>query len=349
MLFTQIKQTHSPVVVVVVVEYFEAHTCISVVKTAYDRSSKTLQCALEYENQNGAPAALDCELKCRSTQSPLLSSTQREGAALGTAHLPLDSSREVHVESEESRWDFCRWTTVKKQTQLQSTLHAKTTFNRQVKACDLCAAMSDDVVEPEPKRTCIRGLYDTTDDNVAPEVDNSMFKEVPNRMLRFSTKADCKAFMLKHCKVGSNPQFPYLQHMFTLLVTWEQVQTYLLDKVNMICCDACFCKAPSSCSTCTAKTSLIIDCFTYLFVLTTHQIEYFNKKHPPRIAQPIDRQANVFLQDAATEGPDGAAGWGEFDASRVMAGIRQRCSERAAAVLKLAEHCVSIVQLRCFD
>jgi hypothetical protein len=59
-------------------------------------------------------------------------------------------------------------------------------------------------------------------------------------------------------------------------------------------------------------------------VLAAHQIEYFNKKHPPRIAQPIDRQANVFLQDAATEGPDGAAGWGEFDAGRVMAGIRQR-------------------------
>jgi hypothetical protein len=96
--------------------------------------------------------------------------------------------------------------------------------------------MSVDIAEPEPKRTCIRGLYDTTDDNVAPEVDNSMFKEVPHRMLRFSTKADCKAFMLKHCKVGSNPQFPYLQHMFTLLVTWEQVQTYLLDKVNMIYC-----------------------------------------------------------------------------------------------------------------
>jgi hypothetical protein len=184
--------------------------------------------------------------------------------------------------------------------------------------------MSDDVVEPESKRTCIRGLYDTTDDGVAPEVDSSMFKEVPNRMLHFSTKADCKAFMLKHCKVGSNPQFPYLQHMFTLLATWEQVQTYLLDKVNMICCDACFCKVPGSCSTCIAKTSLIIDCFTYLFVLAAHQIEYFNKKHPPRTAQPIDRQATVFLQDAATEGPDGAAGWGEFDASRVVAGIRQR-------------------------
>jgi hypothetical protein len=38
-----------------------------------------------------------------------------------------------------------------------------------------------DEIAAEAKRTCIRGLYDTTNDDVAP-LDNSMFKEVPNSM-----------------------------------------------------------------------------------------------------------------------------------------------------------------------
>eukprot|EP00611_Tribonema_gayanum_P020467 TRINITY_DN3738_c0_g4_i2.p1 TRINITY_DN3738_c0_g4~~TRINITY_DN3738_c0_g4_i2.p1 ORF type:complete len:731 (-),score=261.28 TRINITY_DN3738_c0_g4_i2:127-2268(-) len=89
-----------------------------------------------------------------------------------------------------------------------------------------------EVEAPAPQRAVLRGLYDFTDDEVDEDVDNSIFKEVPGGLLRFDTKAECKAFMLKHCTVGSNPDYPHLQHMFTMLVSWHQIEKYLLSKID---------------------------------------------------------------------------------------------------------------------
>jgi hypothetical protein len=94
------------------------------------------------------------------------------------------------------------------------------------------AAMAAEQQSLASRRPVIRGLYDIRDNDVDEDVDNSMFREVPGGLLRFDTKEQCKAFMLKHCRTGSNPEFPFLQHMFTMLVTWGQVEKYLLGKVR---------------------------------------------------------------------------------------------------------------------
>lgn len=133
-------------------------------------------------------------------------------------------------------------------------------------------------------QTCLRGLYDITDDEIEPGlVDNSIFRSSAGHFLRFASKEECREFILKFCTTGSNPEYPWLQHIFTMLVSWDQVERFLLDKVD-----------------------------------------YFNRKLPPRRAPPLDSWSNVYLQEGSPPPELGGEGWKGFDSGAVMRGIVRR-------------------------
>ena len=48
----------------------------------------------------------------------------------------------------------------------------------------------------------------------------------------FDTKDEAIQFTKKHCQIGSNPDFPNLQHSITTLVNWNQIEKYLLPKIH---------------------------------------------------------------------------------------------------------------------
>jgi hypothetical protein len=56
----------------------------------------------------------------------------------------------------------------------------------------------------------------------------------PNGVPRFETKDECLDFMTQYNTYhgGSNPDFPHLQHIFTTLITWQQVETILIPNME---------------------------------------------------------------------------------------------------------------------
>eukprot|EP00903_Cladosiphon_okamuranus_P011737 g11035.t1 len=79
----------------------------------------------------------------------------------------------------------------------------------------------------------LRGLFDKDDDSVHPLVNNAIFKACPAGM-RFDTKEECKQFVREHCREGSNPDYPWMQQIFTTLVTWRQLEQYLFPRLRTI-------------------------------------------------------------------------------------------------------------------
>lgn len=57
----------------------------------------------------------------------------------------------------------------------------------------------------------------------------------PNGVPRFESKNECLEFMQRYNKYhgGSNPEYPHLQHIFTMLISWEQIQTILLPNIEI--------------------------------------------------------------------------------------------------------------------
>ena len=53
-----------------------------------------------------------------------------------------------------------------------------------------------------------------------PTLQNSHHPQVPS----FATKQEAIDFIKAHCTVGSNPERPLYQHMFTLLTSWDQAR-----------------------------------------------------------------------------------------------------------------------------
>ncbi|EQC28953.1 hypothetical protein SDRG_13290 [Saprolegnia diclina VS20] len=51
---------------------------------------------------------------------------------------------------------------------------------------------------------------------------------------KFGTKAECEEFVKAQCAPGSNPDFPNLQHIFTMLVTWNQIRDILLPAMAVV-------------------------------------------------------------------------------------------------------------------
>lgn len=48
------------------------------------------------------------------------------------------------------------------------------------------------------------------------------------------TAKECKRFVREHCREGSNPDYPWMQQIFTTLVTWRQLEQYLFPRLRTI-------------------------------------------------------------------------------------------------------------------
>ena len=59
-------------------------------------------------------------------------------------------------------------------------------------------------------------------------------EKFPNKVPRFESKDDCLEFMREYVRHhgGSNPEFPHLQHIFTTLITWDQIERLLLPNIE---------------------------------------------------------------------------------------------------------------------
>jgi hypothetical protein len=77
----------------------------------------------------------------------------------------------------------------------------------------------------------IRGLLGVHGDSISWLNCVSKF---PNGVPRFTSKNDCLSFMKEYNTNhgGSNPQYPHLQHIFTLIVGWEQITSILLPAIE---------------------------------------------------------------------------------------------------------------------
>lgn len=72
-----------------------------------------------------------------------------------------------------------------------------------------------------PREDFVRGVYDSDDEQ------NEVWKTIPT----FATASDCLAFVKQHYNKPSNPEFPYMHHLCTTLVTWSQVRRFLIGKL----------------------------------------------------------------------------------------------------------------------
>lgn len=69
-------------------------------------------------------------------------------------------------------------------------------------------------------KPCVRGIY-AFEDEECEEWREAIVKY--NGIPKFDTKQQCESFLRKYCTRGSNPEFPYLQHVFTMLADRRQV------------------------------------------------------------------------------------------------------------------------------
>jgi len=63
---------------------------------------------------------------------------------------------------------------------------------------------------------------------------NDAVSGFPNGVPRFESRAECKKFMEEYNTYngGSNPEYPHLMHIFTMLVSWDQIEKILLPNIN---------------------------------------------------------------------------------------------------------------------
>ena len=78
--------------------------------------------------------------------------------------------------------------------------------------------------DPSPE---YRGIFGPKGDSLDWLDATSKF---PNGVPRFETRDECLKFMKEYNLYhgGSNPEFPHLQHIFTTLISWDQVERILL-------------------------------------------------------------------------------------------------------------------------
>jgi hypothetical protein len=76
-----------------------------------------------------------------------------------------------------------------------------------------------------------RGIFGEKGDSLNWVNETSKF---PNGVPRFESRAECLEFMRNYNKNngGSNPDYPQLRHIFTTLITWEQIQRILVPAIE---------------------------------------------------------------------------------------------------------------------
>jgi hypothetical protein len=77
----------------------------------------------------------------------------------------------------------------------------------------------------------IRGLFGEAGDS--PEWTDTVAR-FPNKIPRFETKEECLKFMEEYNKYhgGSNPEYPHMQHIFTMLISWDQIERILIPNME---------------------------------------------------------------------------------------------------------------------
>jgi hypothetical protein len=87
----------------------------------------------------------------------------------------------------------------------------------------------------------IRGLFGEKGDSLN-WID--AVSEFPNGVPRFETKEEALEFMIHYNKHngGSNPDYPHLQHIFTMLIGWEQIESILLPNIKKARAELSFAK-----------------------------------------------------------------------------------------------------------
>lgn len=85
----------------------------------------------------------------------------------------------------------------------------------------------DDITQRLPE---FRGIFGEKGDSL--EWLNAVSK-FPNGVPRFEGKDECLRFMKEYVRHhgGSNPEFPHLKHVFTTLITWDQIERILLPAI----------------------------------------------------------------------------------------------------------------------
>ncbi|OWZ23196.1 Tyrosine kinase [Phytophthora megakarya] len=81
------------------------------------------------------------------------------------------------------------------------------------------------------ERPMLRGIF-AFEDEETPEWRRVVMSETSAGVPKFATKAECEDFIRKHCWRGSNPDFPKLQHVFSMLVDWQQITEILIPKIQ---------------------------------------------------------------------------------------------------------------------
>ncbi|KAL4151888.1 hypothetical protein PRNP1_008825 [Phytophthora ramorum] len=81
------------------------------------------------------------------------------------------------------------------------------------------------------ERPMLRGIF-AFEDEETPEWRRVVMSETSGGVPKFATKAECEDFIRKHCWRGSNPDFPKLQHVFSMLVDWQQITEVLVPKIH---------------------------------------------------------------------------------------------------------------------
>ncbi|GMF17941.1 unnamed protein product [Phytophthora fragariaefolia] len=81
------------------------------------------------------------------------------------------------------------------------------------------------------ERPMLRGIF-AFEDEETPEWRRVVMSETAGGVPKFATKAECEDFIRKHCWRGSNPDFPKLQHVFSMLVDWQQITDILIPKIE---------------------------------------------------------------------------------------------------------------------
>lgn len=71
----------------------------------------------------------------------------------------------------------------------------------------------------------LRGIYSQKEEKVAT---------FANGVPTFETIEECRNWMEQHSQVGSNPEDPTLQHIFTHLKDWDQVERFLIRKLRTL-------------------------------------------------------------------------------------------------------------------
>jgi hypothetical protein len=90
------------------------------------------------------------------------------------------------------------------------------------------ASMPPPPSDPPPE---LRGIFGEKGDSLNWLDATTKF---PNGVPRFETRAECLEFM-KHYNIyngGSNPDHPHLKHIFTTLISWDQVERILLPAIE---------------------------------------------------------------------------------------------------------------------